>query len=168
MDEQVEDFLKNPPSNLPLANPLFVVLGGTNDPLFNPNITAAQSFRVLMASTAALASAYPGAEILLLTYPDLSHIPYDAYVDAQTKQGLKKFSYELSALSQHAQLQHKSLKHVDLIPLFASFEYYGTPMAYGFAPLGAYGSCLTGAYGETETVTVCDEPDEMVFWDEYQ
>ncbi|RPD75617.1 hypothetical protein L226DRAFT_507500 [Lentinus tigrinus ALCF2SS1-7] len=167
VDQQVANFLKTPPSNVSFARPLFVLLGGANDPLFNPNVTAAQSFHALMSSKAALASAYPRAEILLLSYPDLSRIPYDFYVDAQTKKGLRTFSYELSALFQNAQTQGGGFKHVDLIPLFMSFDYYGTPTAYGFAPLGAYGSCLTGAYGETKTLTVCDDPDEVVFWDEY-
>ncbi|KAI0703659.1 hypothetical protein C8T65DRAFT_578674 [Cerioporus squamosus] len=167
VDEQVADFLESTPSNVLLTNPLFVLEGGANDAFFDLNVTAAQSFNALMKSKAALASAYPRAEILLLSYPDLSQIPYDFYVDVETKRELRTFSYELAGLCRHAQLRDKDLKHVDLIPLFADFDYYGTPTAYGFAPLGAYGSCLTGAYGETANVTVCDDADEMVFWDEY-
>ena len=56
----------------------------------------------------------------------------------------------------------------DLTPLFEDFGYYADPRRYGLAPLGAYGSCLTGAYGETPAVTLCADPDAMVFWDEYQ
>ncbi|TFK80986.1 carbohydrate esterase family 16 protein [Polyporus arcularius HHB13444] len=167
VDQQVVGFLQKPPSNVSLANPLFVLFGGANDPLFDLNVTAAQSFQELMTSKAALKSAYPRADILLLSYPDLSRIPYDFYTDAQTKLKLRAFSYDLAGLLRRAQLRDKDLKYVDLIPLFADFKYYGMPAAYGFAPLGAYGSCLTGAYRETENVTVCDDPDEMVFWDEY-
>ncbi|RDX40351.1 hypothetical protein OH76DRAFT_1450781 [Lentinus brumalis] len=167
VDQQVAGFLQNPPSNVSLANPLFVLFGGANDPLFDLNVTAAQSFHELMMSKAALQSAYPSADILLLSYPDLSRIPYDFYTDAQTKLKLRAFSYDLAGLLRHAQLRDKDLMYVDLIPLFANFEYYEMPTAYGLAPLGAYGSCLTGAYMETESVTVCGNPDEMVFWDEY-
>ncbi len=169
VDQQVAGFLQKPPSNVSLANPLFVLFGGANDPLFDLNVTAAQSFHELMTSKAALNSAYPRADILLLSYPDLSRIPYDFYTDAQTKHKLRAFSFDLAELLRRAQLSDEAyLKYVDLIPLFADFEYYEMPTAYGFAPLGAYGSCLTGAYRETVNVTVCDDPDEMVFWDEYQ
>lgn len=51
--------------------------------------------------------------------------------------------------------------------MFADFDYYGDPGRYGFDEFAAYGSCLTGAYDETPTRTLCRDPGRKVFWDEY-
>ena len=172
VDDQVTSFLEpdSVPSNVSLAAPLFVLMGGANDPLFNPNITANQSFHALIASTARLTAAYPAAHFLFLDYPDLSRIPMDFYITSTTtKDTLRTYSTDLAALFRDAVPQDlEGVTFVDVMPLFAEWEYYGAPAAFGFAPLGAYGSCLTGAYGETSGVTVCGEPERMVFWDEYQ
>ena len=178
--DQVASFLALPPSAL-LTNPLFIFLAGANDPLFNPNITAAQSFRALADARAQLAAAHPRAHVLALGYPDLSRLPADFYMDPAGQRVLRVFTKELDALwrsevravsgSHLADVQAADgarLMYVDARPLFALFEYYGTPATYGFAPLGAYGSCLTGAYGETAEVTLCADAEEHVWWDEYQ
>ena len=145
-------------------------MGGANDPLFNPNITANQSFHALIASTARLAAAHPTARFLFLAYPDLARIPLDFYLDGTTtKDALHTYSTDLAALFRDAVPQGlEGVTFVDVMPLFAEWEYYAAPAAFGFAPLGTYGSCLTGAYGETNEVTMCGEPERMVFWDEYQ
>lgn len=49
-------------------------------------------------------------------------------------------------------------------PLFNDFSYYGDPTSYGFDPLGAYGGCLTGSYGETPERTLCADAEKFVFW----
>nr|WPL92274.1 GDSL-like lipase/acylhydrolase U56931 [Ganoderma boninense] len=171
VDEQVTSFLQpgSVPSNLSLAAPLFVLMGGANDPLFNISISANESFRALIASTARLAAAHPAAHFLFLDYPDLARIPMDAYVsNATTKDALHTYSTDLAALFRGAfPAGTPGATFVDVMPLFAEWEYYGAPAAFGFAPLGAYGSCLTGAYGETSSVTLCADADEVVFWDEY-
>ena len=145
-------------------------MGGANDPLFNASITANQSFRALIASTAQLAAAYPAAHFLFLDYPDLARIPMDSYVSAATKDALHAYSTDLAQLFSDAVAAQglEGVTFVDVMPLFAEWEYYGAPAAFGFAPLGAYGSCLTGAYGEMANVTLCADADKMVFWDEYQ
>lgn len=172
VDEQVADFITSPPSNISLENPLFVLLAGANDPLFDPNVTASQSFQVIQSSKAALSAKYPTAQILFLAYPDLARLPVGFYLDAHTKRQLTTFTKELAALYNDARLQAaragERFAYVDLRALFEDFEYYASPAEYGFAPLGKYGSCLTGVYGETEEVTVCDDADKMVYWDEYQ
>ncbi|KAI0760340.1 SGNH hydrolase-type esterase domain-containing protein [Fomes fomentarius] len=169
VDEQVADFIISPPSDIPLENPLFVLLAGANDPLFDPNVTASQSFQAIQSSKVALAAKYPTAQFLFLTYPDLARLPVGFYFDARTKRELTTFTNELAALYEHAQAVRagERFAYVDLRALFEDFEYYGSPAEYGFAPLGKYGSCLTGVYGETEEVTVCDDADKMVYWDEY-
>ena len=125
-----------------------------------------------MSSKAALATQYPSAEFLFLAYPDLARLPLGFYLDARTKRELTTYTNELAALYDDALRQGARtgdrFHYVDLRALFRDFEYYGSPAEYGFAPLGAYGSCLTGAYGETEEVTVCEDADAMVYWDEYQ
>ena len=144
-------------------------MGGANDPLFNLNITAAQSFRALISSTAQLVSKYPSAHFLFLDYPNLARIPMDSYVDDSTKQALNTYSKELDTLYRQSFNQSlESVTYVDVTPLFDEWDYYDAPTKFGFAPFGAYGSCLTGAYGETPNVTLCDDPDQVVFWDEYQ
>ncbi|PIL23397.1 hypothetical protein GSI_14708 [Ganoderma sinense ZZ0214-1] len=172
VDDQVASFLQpgSVPSNVSLAAPLFVLMGGANDPLFNASVSANQSFRALIASTAQLAAAYPAAHFLFLDYPDLARIPMDFYVSGTTtKDALHAYSTDLAALFGGAfPTGTAGATFVDLMPLFAEWEYYGAPGAFEFAPLGAYGSCLTGAYGETANVTLCADADDMVFWDEYQ
>ena len=175
--DQVAQFLSSPaPPAASLARPLFVLLGGINDVFASPNITAAQSFGVLARLRAQLAAAHPRADVLALGYPALERIPYDTYAAPADKRALRAFSREISALWRDAAAASPGAQagsggrvaYAELRPLFADFEYYGAPADYGFAPLGAYGSCLTGAYGETPSVTLCADQDEMVYWDEYQ
>ncbi|EJF59503.1 GDSL lipase/esterase [Dichomitus squalens] len=169
IDEQVVKFLQEgAPSNVSLEAPLFVLMGGANDPLFNLSITASQSFHALISSTAQLASRYPSAHFLFLNYPDLARIPMDFYVDENTKQALHKYSTELDALYRESIPKNlESVRYVDVLPLFAEWDYYGAPEKFGFTPLGTYGSCLTGVYSETPGITLCEDADEVVFWDEY-
>ena len=177
--DQVSSFLNSSSSsssNTSLTAPLFVLLGGVNDVLFNPNLTASQSFSVLSGLRAQLAQAYPHADVLVLGYPDLAQLPVDFYTPDAEKRVYHAFGAELSARWRDAARNGTSgrgkgsgrLLFVDTASLFEDFGYYGDPGAYGFAPLGVYGSCLTGVYEETPAVTLCDDPDEMVFWDEYQ
>ncbi|OJD36454.1 gdsl-like lipase acylhydrolase [Diplodia corticola] len=172
IDKQVSVFLKDPPSNITTDNLLFVLYGGANDILFNPNITALQSFQEIIASKSKLSSRFPNATYLFLDYPDLSRIPYAFYITWLGKQGLRSFSQGLSALYRQTVMQNtlevsSPVVYVDLQELFDRWDYYAEPRSYGFDPLGAYGSCLVGVYQETDNVTLCPVPDERVFWDEY-
>ncbi|KAL1626211.1 hypothetical protein SLS54_003046 [Diplodia seriata] len=173
IDQQVSTFLNDPPSEISTENLLFVLYGGANDILFNPNITASQSFREIMASQSALSSRFPNATYLILDYPDLSRIPYAFYIAWLAKQELHAFSQGLSSLYRQLVMQNtleasSQIVFVDLPELFDRWDYYAEPRSYGFDPLGAYGSCLVGVYQETDNVTLCPEPDVRVFWDEYQ
>ena len=171
---QVVNFLQDPPENVSLAAPLFVIFAGVNDPLFNLNITALQSFNALISSKDTLAAAYPKSTFLFLSYPNVARIPYGFYIDRDAKRALSTWSYELAALYRNEFVDSSGeekphhVVFVDLLPLFADFDYYASPATYGLAPLGDYGSCLTGAYGETQNTTLCPDPDQMVYWDEYQ
>ncbi|KAF2671189.1 GDSL-like Lipase/Acylhydrolase [Microthyrium microscopicum] len=174
--EQVDSFLKTNNTSISFETTLFALLGGFNDIFFNTNLTSAQIAASLSGSLTKLVNA--GAQhILLLHYYDATQIPYDTYADPVTKEVLLKFSEDypkqLSLLASGFRQQlagktsESSLTYVDFLPLYRSFYYYGTPTKYGFKTLGAYGSCLTGAYGETANITQCSDPDKMVFWDEY-
>ncbi|THU95620.1 hypothetical protein K435DRAFT_755610 [Dendrothele bispora CBS 962.96] len=172
IDLQVAEFLNSPPSSFSSEKPLFALLGGANDVIFNPNITASQSFQTLMASKSKLETAYPNAQFLFLDYPDLSRIPYDFYLSELGQRELDTFSKELRQLYEDMMVDNirnsnANSQFVDLMGLFEEWDYYRKPEAFGFEPLGSYGSCLVGVYGETENVTLCENPDEMVFWDEY-
>ncbi|KAK7437605.1 hypothetical protein VKT23_018503 [Stygiomarasmius scandens] len=125
-----------------------------------------------MASKTNLEAAYPSAHFLFLSYPDLSRIPYDFYLSGLAQRELGTFSKELRQLYMDMTVDNvrnpnANSQHVDLGGLFEEWDYYGEPQEYGFSPLGSYGSCLVGVYQETDHVTLCENPDEMVFWDEF-
>jgi phospholipase/lecithinase/hemolysin len=170
--EQVSTFLSNnsDDTDFNMADSLFVVFGGFNDIFFNPNLTAAQIAAALNGSITTLKNA--GARhFLTMNYYDASLIPYDSFTDVAGKEALAEFSTsygeQLSMLSQKGACDGSTITYVDLQPVFRHFYYYGEPASYGFAPFGAYGSCLVGAYSETPNTTLCADPDVMVFWDEY-
>ncbi|KAK7718237.1 hypothetical protein SLS57_006113 [Botryosphaeria dothidea] len=171
--DQVSGFLENPSDDIQTTNPLFVLFGGANDVFFNPNITAAQSFNEILASRSALSARFPNATFLVLDYPDLGRIPYAYYINRTDKYVLHAFSQGLSSLLGDLSSHYRSVAtpqtvFVELPQLFDQWDYYADPLEYGFDPLGAYGSCLVGVYEETETVSLCSDPNSKVFWDEYQ
>lgn len=173
IDQQVASFLQNPPSEASADSLLFVLYGGANDILFNPNITATQSYREIMASQSVLSSRFPNATILILDYPDLSRIPYAFYIKWVDKRELHAFSQGLSALYRQSVYENafngqSQLVYVELPEIFDRWDYYAEPLDYGFEPLGSYGSCLVGVYQETSNVSICSDADLKVFWDEYQ
>lgn len=103
----------------------------------------------------------------MLNYYNISRIPFDHYTTPKNKHQLAVYGNELgTALAELAQV-NKDIAYADLTPLFADFDYYGNPTSYGFDQCAAYSSCLTGAYGETPTTTLCSNAQSAVFWDEY-
>ncbi|EXF75560.1 GDSL-like Lipase/Acylhydrolase [Colletotrichum fioriniae PJ7] len=145
--------------------PLLILFAGANDVLFNANISASQSYQIIRQAEAKLRDAYPSARVLTLTPPDISRLPYGFYLeDSLAKNQLRTFTDQLGELLDRSKI---GTVNVDLRPLFDDFEYYASPRVYGFDPLGKYGSCLEGAYGETSNVTICGDPDRRVYWDEY-
>ncbi|KAH9941771.1 uncharacterized protein BXZ73DRAFT_88198 [Epithele typhae] len=175
IDEQVHRFIASPPAALrdtESSRPLFTLLGGLNDFFFNPNVTGAQSAQKILATRALLAAVYPKARILVLDYPRATCFPYAAYVDDAGREALETFGKELRAHLLAAAVGAQpsgagAFTFVDMEPLFEQFQPDGAPEVYGFTEDGAKGSCLTGAYGETPTVTLCDNAPERVWWDEY-
>lgn len=154
----------------PLADPLVILWAGANDIFFNPNISAAQSYLALRAAAAALHAARPAVRLLAVASPDLSRLPYGFYADALTRAQLRSFTDLLASL---ILADDDAAAVVDLRALFDAFEYYAEPQAYGFAPLGKYGSCLVGVYGEgpsgaNGTIAECEDVEGRVYWDEYQ
>ncbi|KAF6824221.1 GDSL-like Lipase/Acylhydrolase [Colletotrichum plurivorum] len=147
-----------------MATPLFVLFAGANDILFNSNISASQSYQVLTRAQSQLRDAYPTAEVLTISPPDLARLPYGFYADDLAKQQLETFNNLLGDLLSGSR---NGAVNIDLRPLFDDFEYYASPKEYGFSPLGKYGSCLVGAYGETPNVTICGDAETQVYWDEY-
>ncbi|KAF4774761.1 GDSL-like Lipase/Acylhydrolase [Colletotrichum scovillei] len=151
--------------SMAIESPLLILFAGANDILFNANISASQSYQILRQAEAQLRDAYPSARVLTLTPPDISRLPYGFYLeDNLGKNQLRTFTDQLGELLDRSKT---GAVNVDLRPLFDDFEYYASPRAYGFDPLGKYGSCLEGAYGETPNVTICGDPDRRVYWDEY-
>ncbi|OHF04266.1 GDSL-like Lipase/Acylhydrolase [Colletotrichum orchidophilum] len=148
-----------------LTTPLFVLFAGANDILFNANISASQSYQILHRAGAELRDANPNAKVLTLSPPDISRLPYGFYLeDDLARIQLRSFADQLGELLDSSKT---GAINVDLRPLFDDFEYYASPRAYGFEPLGKYGSCLEGAYGETPNVTICGDANRRVYWDEY-
>lgn len=172
--DQVASFLENTTpqgsnfsasQRMALLEPLFVVFAGANDVIFNPNISASQSYEFLVQAQNLLRSAYPEAKVLTLSPPDLSRLPYGFYIDNLAKQQLRTYTHLLGDLLDTSKTDSVN---VDLRSLFDNFDYYATPQAYGFKPLGKYGSCLVGTYGEAPNITSCDDAEKHVYWDEYQ
>lgn len=180
LDQQLDSFLSNPPT--PLNSTLFAIFGGANDILFNPNVTAVQPAGVISGLITKLRN--QGAQnFLLLNYPDLSMIPYDSYIPLPTQFQLRDFSSQLnteltsltsslvdsgSSPTSPTTSTPVSATYVNLIPLFETFGFYeGGWKAAGFDPFGLYGSCLVGAYVEVPQRTLCSNPDQHVFWDEF-
>ncbi|KAK1479778.1 GDSL-like Lipase/Acylhydrolase [Colletotrichum tamarilloi] len=151
--------------SMAMESPLLILFAGANDILFKANISASQSYQILRQAEAQLRDAYPSARVLTLTPPDISRLPYGFYLeDNLAKNQLRTFTDQLGELLDRSKTGAVNL---DLRPLFDEFEYHASPRAYGFDPLGKYGSCLEGAYGETPNVTICGDPDRRVYWDEY-
>lgn len=172
--DQVASFLENTTplgsnfsasGSMALSKPLFVLFAGANDVFFNPNISASQSYEFLVQAQDLLYSAYPEAKVLTLSPPDLSRLPYGFYIDNLAKQQLRTYTNLLGDLLDTSKT---GALNVDLRSLFDDFDYYATPEAYGFKPLGKYGSCSTGTYGEAPSITSCDDAEKHVYWDEYQ
>lgn len=148
--------------HLTLAAPLFVIFTGANDLFFNPNISGLQTAGVIFTSITRLQNA-DASKFLLLGHPDLSLIPYDVYADATTKEALWTYTLELAITIEELNVAIPGSTVRDLASLFRHFYYYGEPKSYGFDGFGAYGSCLTGTYGEMANVTLCIDPEERVF-----
>jgi phospholipase/lecithinase/hemolysin len=148
-----------------MSTPLFVLFAGANDILFNPNISASQSYKYLVQAQNLLQGVSAEAKVLTLSPPDLSRLPYGFYVDKLAKEQLRTYGNLLEDLLDTSET---GAVNVDLRSLFDDFDYYATPQAYGFKPLGMYGSCLTGAYGEAPNITTCEDAEKHVYWDEYQ
>lgn len=182
--DQVESFLRDlsPQNNNATTSsagdyPLFVIWAGANDVFFNPNISAAQSYLEIVSVVSTLRGNYPTAgEIVTVASPDLSRLPYGFYADEITKTQLRTFTDLLATLLENnggGGQQQIITKNVDLRGLFDEFEYFASPLDYGFAALGKYGSCLVGVYGEGQpgkngTIAECDDVEGRVYWDEYQ
>lgn len=180
--EQAESFLADTKSGTQIDSTLFAILGGANDVLFNPNITAVRTVGVISSIIANLQNR--GARhFLLLNYPDFGMIPYDSYVDRSTQDKLRDFSQglstELASLTSAltasgptptapASTPDVAVTFVDLVPVFHDLQFYrGGWKGLGYDRFGLYGSCLTGAYVEVPQRTLCTDPDRRVFWDEY-
>ncbi|KAH8776297.1 GDSL-like Lipase/Acylhydrolase [Diaporthe sp. PMI_573] len=147
-----------------VTTPLFVLFAGANDILFNANICASQSYQYLVQAQNLLRGARPEAKVLTLSPPDLSRLPYGFYLDKLAKQRLRTYTHLLGDLLDTSKT---SAVNIDLRSLFDDLDYYAAPQAYGFKPLGLYGSCLTGVYGEVPNITSCEDADKHVYWDEY-
>jgi hypothetical protein len=182
--DQISSFLSNrtynnastfPPSYAQtLQRPLFILLAGANDILFNTNLTGAQSYAALMAGASQLLSSYTDGRLITIGIPNIGELPYGYYVNGTAdKAALKTYSDSLADLlasgPSDPALRGK-MTNVDLRKLFTKLDYYAEPESYGFGKLGKYGSCVVGEYFETSNVTVCGEGEvkERVYWDEYQ
>lgn len=180
IDEQLSRYLNSQPKSLDSV--LFAILGGANDILLDPNITAVQSVGVIAGVVTTLRN--QGARhFLFLNYPDLSTVPYNSYIPLPTQLQLGTYSSELntglealasgitaSGASPTAPTSTPSVSvtYVNLIPTFDAFGYYeGGWKNAGFDQFGLYGSCLVGAYVEVPQRTLCSNPDQHVWWDEF-
>lgn len=105
-----------------------------------------------------------GATHLLFgDYPSLSALPYGHTVNAANDTILSAFAVDFrSALGAYVAEHACTMALLDTYALFQNI--FAHPGSFGFDPHTTHDSCLTGAYGETPNVTVCDDPDRYVFW----
>ena len=162
--EQITAFLENPPA-IDFASTLFVVEGGANDYILQPNNTGGVSASLLRNGVRKLKRA-GATNFMFFNYPDMSLIPWDSWIPPANKTGFRTYSEQLSEGLDHLANEVDGY-YIDLIPVFYDFMYYGQPTLYGFPPFGAYGSCVVGPYQETPNTTICDNPEDYVFWDAY-
>lgn len=101
-------------------------------------------------------------QFLVVSYPDLSKIPYSAYATESVNKQLHTYSVQLR--DSLKALESPSITYADAFQLFEDF--FAHPDLYGFDGTKPTESCLTGAYGEAPR-TLCNDPDRYVFWDEY-
>ncbi|KAJ4394000.1 hypothetical protein N0V93_003217 [Gnomoniopsis smithogilvyi] len=152
------------------SHPLFVIWAGANDIFFDPNISATRSYLEIQFAGSTLLAAHPNGRVLTIASPDLSRLPYGFYADELTKRQLRSFTDLLAGLLEDGARARSDVDNVDLRRLFEQFEYFAQPQMYGIAPLGKYGSCLVGTYGEGGTngsIEQCEDVDGRVYWDEY-
>lgn len=167
VDEQVSSFINSPPSGIDLSSALFVVSGGANDVFFNPNLSALTSASILSSSVTQLQTA--GANnFLFFNYYDIGLIPFSTYTTPFNKAQNAAFSRDLGAALFTLAQSTAGAYYYDLATqLWPHFYFYGEPGDYGFDRYGAYGSCATGVYKETGNLSICNDPEKRVFWDEY-
>lgn len=162
-------------------NALYVIMIGANDVLFDANVTGTQTVSTITKSIQKLDQLgesvlqlsrvvqcswfcmHIGAKhFVVVSYPDLSKLPYSAYTTKSINEQLHNYSIQLRASLEALQSPHTI--YVDVYQLFEDF--FARPDQYGFDGTKLTKSCLTGAYSEAPR-TVCDDPDRYIFWDEY-
>jgi phospholipase/lecithinase/hemolysin len=161
---------------------LFIILIGANDVFFDPNVTAKTTVENVANIIEKLekegehplswfirnSQSHPlniGAhKFLLASYPDLSILPSQA---STSPEGIKILHDYSSSLDAEIAKLATSRKHVAHANVFGFFQHVlKHPRRFGFDPSVIGKSCLTGVYLAVPR-TLCENPDEYVFWDEY-
>lgn len=184
--DQVASYAAHRKSREEAASTLYILLGGGNDAFFGlPNVTAQDSaanikravkklklrgetrYRVFRRAVTDPPHSTGGRYFLLASMPPLGRPGYPyAVAEPEYAEFLGDFSLELRQSLKAIAGKDKNIAFVDLYTLFSSW--YADPARYGFDPASLGDNCLKGAYGAPGTpVTVCDEPDSYMFWDEY-
>ncbi|ORY73455.1 GDSL lipase/esterase [Leucosporidium creatinivorum] len=165
--DQVAAFLKLPRGGSnDLTKSLVIIYGGANDAFFGlPNITAAEVVASVQVAVKRL-KARGATHFLLPTLPPLgANYPFSTLVPSYSRP-LAKFSADHRAALLALAESDPSIVVTDLFPLFQSI--YKNPASYGFDAAVLNRSCLRGVYMEVAgSVTVCENPREYVWWDEY-
>ncbi|KAF7975264.1 hypothetical protein HWV62_1358 [Athelia sp. TMB] len=140
--DQLSMYLGGVKANANLGDTLFIILTGANDAFFDANATGADTAKAVVTI--------------------IEKLRKRGYIDAATAAQLHKWSIEFRA--EMKALAASQVTYVDLYALFS--ELFANPRQYGYDPAEITKSCLTGAYGEAPR-SLCSDPDEYIFWDEY-
>ncbi|KAK4058091.1 hypothetical protein OIO90_000830 [Microbotryomycetes sp. JL221] len=161
--DQVELFLASKPKGV--KSTLFVIEGGGNDAFFGlPNVTASQSVAGLVKATKKL-EAQGAKYILLPTLPPLApHYPFAAQSPSYIEP-LADFSTQFRRDMLQAVNATKARAYVDLYTTYS--RVLAQPRQFGFDPALIDQNCLVGVYSGEGRVTVCKNPREHIWWDEY-
>ncbi|KAJ7322963.1 GDSL-like Lipase/Acylhydrolase [Mycena albidolilacea] len=145
---------------------LYVIVIGANDVLFLPTVNASQSVAAIASAVDKLHANLGATNFLLATYPDLSRLPLSAYIPSSAAASLKTYTTSLRA-HLFALKSHRPHLHIALADHYVLFQdFFAHPKNYGYDPSTDGKSCLTGAYSEAPR-TLCSDPDNYIFWDEY-
>jgi len=137
---------------------------GTLDPNFEPKSFAQDTSDYLISAMNQLAKA--GARHFLVpSTPALQKTPFSRYYsDNRTQELLQEFTSQYAKALREATLpKHCTVTFFDESHTIQTFSKEKLILGYK----NTKEACLKGAYGETPERSLCENPEEYIFWDIY-
>lgn len=169
---QIQSYL-NSSAAVNVSSSVFVLLVGSNDLFFNPNLTAKTIVSQVVNATSLLIKANASAIVLGAPY-SFGESPYvlskactncsQATIDSFDDFG-SDFLANVTLASEMLNNRTDILLRTSIMDLYTLVQdAFNEPQEYGFASNTTQTACYTGAYGEAP-VTVCSDPSSYLWWD---